>query len=301
VSGRRIAISGATGLVGTALANALRANGDAVIAIGRAPRKPEDVRWDPERGEIEHDKLESLDAVVHLAGENIADGRWTARKKAKIASSRVQGTRLVAQTLAKLKQPPPALVSASASGFYGDRGDMIVDHTCTAGTGFLAEVCQSWEAAALPANAVGIRICHPRIGIVLTPSGGALKRMLLPFRLGLGGRLGSGRQWVSWISLADLVTVLMRSISDPELRGPFDAVTQNPVTNAEFTRVLARVLHRPAFLPVPRFALRILLGEMAGPLVFTSCRVQPKRLVELGHRFATPSLEEALVSMIGKE
>lgn len=301
MSGRRIAITGASGMVGTALADALRTEGDVVIAIGRSPRKPEDVRWDPERGEIEHDKLESLDAVVHLAGENIADSRWTARKKARIASSRVQGTRLVAQVLARLRKPPPVLVSASASGFYGDRGDTIVDHTCAAGTGFLAEVCQSWEAAASPAQALGIRVCHPRIGIVLTPIGGALKRMLLPFKLGLGGRLGNGRQWVSWISLADLVTVLLRSISDAELTGPFDVVTQNPVTNAELTRVLARVLHRPAFLPVPRFVLRILLGEMAGPLVFTSCRVQPRRLLELGHRFATPSLEEALVSMIGKE
>lgn len=295
---RRIAITGATGLVGRALATALRARGDTVLAIGRTPRSAFDIGWDPTRKSIDANKLEGLHAVVHLAGENIAEGRWTARKKRSIVESRVAGTTLIAETLGRLQSPPAVLVSASAIGFYGDRGDEVLDDMSAPGTGFLAETCLAWEAAAAPAARLGTRLCHPRIGIVLTPQGGMLARMLLPFRLGLGGRLGNGRQWISWIALADLVTILVRAIDDATLNGPFVATAPNPVTNAEFTRTLAATLHRPAFLPVPGFALKLLMGEMGQTLALGSMRVLPRRLLALGHAFATPSLAGALESMI---
>lgn len=300
MSARKIAITGASGLIGMALTATLQAAGDTVLAIGRSPRLSSDVRWDPLRGTIEVEKLDGLDAIVHLAGENIADGRWTTRKKDAIVASRVNGTRLLAETIAKLRRPPPVLISASAIGYYGDRGDEILDDTSSPGTGFLAETCAQWEAAAASVATLGIRVCHPRIGIVLTPQGGALARMLLPFRLCLGGRLGSGTQWVSWITLADLVSVLQRALVDAGLRGPFAAVAPHPVTNAVFTQTLAATLHRPAVLPAPRFLLRLLLGEMGDVLLLSSMRVLPRRLLDLGHSFATPSLAGALELMIHK-
>lgn len=294
----RVAISGASGLIGTALSVALEREGHAVLPLVRSRRAgPGEIAWDPDAGRIDAAALEGLDAVVHLAGENIAQ-RWTPAARTRILESRVRGTGLLADTLASLRRPPEVLVSSSAVGYYGDRGDELLDESSSPGDDFLAGVARAWEGAAEPASKAGIRVVHPRTGVVLSPAGGALGRMLPAFRLGAGGRFGSGRQWMSWIALDDVVDALRFVIHTPALAGPFDFTAPEPVTNAEFTRVLGRVLGRPTFLELPAVALRLLFGEMADRTLLASQRARPTRLLGAGFSFRYPRLEDALTALL---
>ena len=251
-------------------------------------------------GTIDRAELEGLDAVVHLAGAPIADGRWTDERRRAILDSRVEGTRLLAGALAGLDEPPPVLVCASAIGYYGDRGDRRLDEDAGRGDGFLADVVEAWEAAAAAAREAGIRVVHLRFGVVLWPAGGALARLLVPMDAGVGGRLGSGRQVWSWVGLDDVLGAVVHAIGTPELEGPVNVTAPDPVTNAELTNVLADVLGRPAFLPVPAGALRLALGEMADELLLSSARVVPEALQRTGYRFSDPVLEPALRHMLGR-
>jgi len=292
----RIAVSGSSGLVGTAFVRFMESDGHEILRLVRraaVPARPQ-LRWDPETGAIDRDGLEGLDAVVHLAGENIASGRWTASRKARLTESRVAGTTLLTETLAGLSRTPPVLVSASAIGFYGDRGDEPLDENSAAGRGFLPQLATAWEASTEPAERAGIRVVKLRIGVVLSPKGGALAKMLPPFRLGLGGRLGGGRQIMSWIALADLVRAMRFAIVTPALSGAVNATAPGPVSNAEFTRTLARVLRRPAVFPIPAFVLRALFGELADEVLLAGMKVLPRRLEEAGFPFEHRELEEAL-------
>ena len=298
----RVAVSGSTGLVGAEVMATLSAAGHEVLRlVRRAPAPGENaVRWDPEKGEVDAAGLEGLDAVVHLAGENIASGRWTAARKAAIRDSRVNGTRLLCGALAGLLRPPKTLVCASAIGYYGDRGADLLTEESPHGAGFLPEVCREWEAAMVAAARREIRVVALRIGVVLSPRGGALRRMLPPFRAGLGGVLGNGRQYVSWIALDDLAGVVLHALRSGDLRGPVNAVAPVPVTNRELTEALGRVLSRPTLFPVPAFALRLALGEMGDALLLASTRVAPRRLEETGYRFRFPELPAALRHLLGK-
>lgn len=297
----RVAISGASGLVGRNLAAFLTSGGHRVDRLVR--RRPltegRDVYWDPSTGEIDAAALEGVDAVVHLAGENVAAGRWNAARKAAIRSSRVDGTSLLCKTLAGLSAKPRVLVAASAVGYYGDRGDEWLDERSAPGTGFLPETCQAWEAAARPASDAGIRVAHLRIGVVFSPSGGALQKMLTPFRLGLGGVLGSGRQFMSWIALDDLVGAIHHALFRKTVHGPVNAVAPSPVTNAEFTKTLGRVLGRPTILPAPTAAVRVVFGEMGRTLLLEGARVRPSALLADGFEFLHPNLDVALRAEIG--
>jgi hypothetical protein len=301
----KIVVSGSRGLIGSALVRELEAGGHIIRRLVRGvPGAPTgkwaEARWDPPRMSIEGAALEGCEAVVHLAGENVASGRWTAARKALIRDSRVKGTALLAETLARLQQPPRVLVCASAIGFYGDRGDEILTEDSPPGKGFLATVCREWEAASAPAEHRGIRVVRMRIGVVLAREGGALAKMLTPFRLGLGGRIGSGLQYMSWISIGDVVGALQHALTAEALRGAVNAVSPKPVTNAEFTRVLARVLGRPALLPLPAFAARFAFGQMADELLLASARVMPERLPAAGYRFRHPEIEGALRQILGR-
>ena len=294
-------MSGSSGLIGSAVARFLASGGHRVSrlvrrleALGEA-----DIPWDPAEGRLEADPLEGLDAVVHLAGESIAAGRWTRARKAGIRESRIRGTRLLSEALARLDNPPRVLLCASAVGFYGDRKDEEVDESAAPGRGFLSEVCQEWEAATEPAARRGIRVVVLRFGVVLSAAGGALPRMLTPFRLGLGGRVGTGRQWMSWVALADAVEAIHFALVQGALAGALNVVAPSPVTNRELARVLGRVLRRPAFLPVPAVALRLALGEMGEELLLSGQRVVPRRLLDAGFTFRHPDLEEALRFELG--
>jgi uncharacterized protein (TIGR01777 family) len=302
----KIIVTGSTGLVGRALVRSLLADGHEVTRLVRggaqgfsAPGTTA-VHWNPERGEIDAKELEGHDAAVHLAGESIAEGRWDDEKKRRILESRVKGTRLMAGALAGLSAKPKVLVSASAVGFYGDRGDEVVREESASGVDFLSEVCREWEKATLEASQAGLRVVHLRIGVVLDSEGGALPKMLTPFKLGVGGRVGSGRQYMSWITLEDLVGVIRRAIEDETLRGAVNAVAPRPVTNAEFTKALGRVLGRPTIFPVPAFAARLAFGEVADALLLSGSRVEPTRLQEAGFEFKHPEIEGALRSALGK-
>lgn len=295
-----VLMTGSSGLIGSALTSSLDRDGHRVRRLLRAPSAAENTTvWDPSDGTLADGALDGIDAVVHLAGENIAGGRWTPRRKARIRQSRVDPTRRLCEALARLSSPPRVLVAASAVGFYGDRGDEVLDETADPGTGFLSDVCEEWEQAAAPARERGIRVVHPRIGVVLTPAGGALAQMLPPFRLGVGGVLGSGRQYMSWIAIDDLLAIMLRALTDESLSGPVNAVSPHPVTNREFTQTLGRVLRRPTVLPMPAFAARALFGEMADALLLSSTRVAPGRLESSGFTFAYPSLEAALTHVLG--
>ena len=296
----RIAVTGASGLIGSALVPALEARGREVLRlVRREPRAKGEVRWDPEAGSIDAAALEGVDAVVHLAGENIAAARWSEARKARLRSSRVGPTRFLAETLAGLRRKPEVLVSASAIGYYGDRGDDWLTEDDPPADDFLGALAVAWEGAAVPAAQSGVRVVHPRTGIVLSPVGGALGKMLLPFRLGLGGVVGSGAQYFSWIALDDAVGVILHLLARRDLAGPVNAVAPAPVTNAELTKTLGRVLGRPTLLPVPAAALRLALGELADA-VLASARVRPQRLVETGYRFQFPDLEGALRHVLAK-
>jgi uncharacterized protein (TIGR01777 family) len=284
----RVLVTGAHGLIGTALVPFLTAGGHAVATLSSRPP------IHPALGE------EPFDAVVHLAGEPIASGRWTAAKKERILMSRIDGTRALCELLTHRRVRPSVLISASAVGFYGDHGDEVLDETIPAGSGFLAGVCREWEAAMRAANDAGIRVVNLRLGVVLSAGGGALRKMLTPFQLGLGGRIGSGRQFLSWIALDDVLGILARILDDETVKGPVNAVTPDPVTNAAFTATLARVLRRPALLPMPAPVARAAFGEVADELLLASQRAIPKRLLEAGHEFGWPTLESALGHSLGR-
>jgi uncharacterized protein len=293
-----ILVTGASGLIGTALLSRLRREGHQVVPLRRAAASEDSGPvWSPENGQVRLDGLSPLDAVVHLAGENIAQ-RWTPASKARIRASRVDATRLLSQALARLPQPPRVLVCASATGFYGDRGDEVLNEESNPGAGFLAEVCQAWETAAAPARDRGVRVVHLRLGMVLARQGGALARMLPVFRFGLGGRLGSGRQWWSWAALEDVLRVVERALLDERLSGVFNTVAPGTVTNADFTAALARALYRPAFLAVPAWALQTIFGEMGREVLLASARVQPARLLDAGFVFLHHDLDAALSHLL---
>ncbi len=297
----RIAITGASGLVGAALVRFWRAAGHDVVAFVRRPRAAaatHTAHWDPVAGVVDAEVLAASQAVVHLAGENIAGHRWNAAHKERVRSSRVRGTQTLAAAIAAIPGIPPVFVCASATGFYGDRGDDILTEASPAGSGFLPDVCRAWEEAAQPARDRGARVVAVRTGLVLAREGGALSKMLLPFRLGLGARFGTGRQWMSWITLEDLVLVFDRALHDDTLHGAVNGVAPAPVRNAEFTAALARALHRPAFLQVPATLLQLALGEMAQPLLLASARVVPARLEAAGHRFRSAVLPDALRAVL---
>lgn len=294
----KICISGASGLVGQDLSQRLKEAGHSLVALSRSGRVDGSVRWDPERGELNAGALADVDAVVHLAGESIAEGRWTQAKKQRIRDSRVKSTTLLAETLARMPEGPRTLISASAIGYYGDRGDEICSEDSPPGEGFLPEVCLAWEESCAAAEQAGLRVVKLRIGLVMSPKGGALAKMLLPFRMGGGGVLGSGRQYVSWIALEDLVRMIEFALGEQTLSGPHNAVAPEPVTNAEFTKTLGHVLHRPTLVPMPAFAARLAFGEMADALLLASTRVIPKRIQQAGFAFRYPQLEAALRSML---
>lgn len=255
-------------------------------------------RWNPAGGDLDARALGTLDAVVHLAGENVAGGRWSAARKQRIANSRGPATRALCDALLRLPEPPRTLVCASAIGIYGDRGDELLTETSARGEGFLADVAHGWENATNAARDAGVRVVNLRIGMVLDPAGGALGKMLLPFKLGLGGRLGSGRQWISWITRDDLVAAIVFALGCERLAGPALAVSPNPVSNREFTQQLGRALRRPTVLPAPAFVLRLLLGEMADALLLSGQRCAPTALLAAGFEFAQPELETALAQLL---
>ena len=292
----RILVTGSSGLVGSTLVPLLTGQGHQVVRMVRRPSSPgEDVAvWDPAAGRLETSSLEQTDAVVHLAGENIGAARWTDERKERMRSSRVRGTRLLSESLAKLVVPPRVLVSASAVGFYGSRGDEVLTEESSAGNDFLSRVCQEWESATEPARQRGIRVVNLRIGMVLSGKGGALPAMLPVFKAGVGGKLGHGRQFVSWIAIDDLMGAISHSIATESLSGPVNTVSPNPVRNLEMTKALGKVLRRPTLFSVPAFAVRLMLGEMADSLLLASQRAQPRRLLAAGFAFQFPDFETAL-------
>jgi uncharacterized protein (TIGR01777 family) len=296
-----ILVTGASGLIGSALVSSLTAIGHGVTRLVRAQTTFAEpaARWDPRAGTIDANAFGGVDAVVHLAGENIAQ-RWTPARKADIRDSRVKGTQVLCEALARLASPPKVLVSASAIGYYGDRGEEILTETSPPGRGFLAEVCRAWEAATEPAQQHGIRVVSLRFGVVLSSAGGALAKMLPPFRLGLGGVLGSGRQYMSWIALDDVVGAIQQAIVSEALRGPTNAVAPRAITNQEFTKVLGKTVGRPTVLPLPAFAARLMFGEMADELLLASTRVEPAKLLASGYQFRYPELEHALRHLLAQ-
>lgn len=292
----KILVSGSHGLVGKALVRSLTDDGHEVIRLVRGEHSlgsPE-VGWQPQQGRIDVEHLEGIHAVVHLAGESIASGRWSAEKKKAIRESRVKGTALLSDALAQLSRPPSVFLSASAIGYYGDRGDELLTEESAPGKDFLSSVCVEWEAATRPTVEKGIRVVFTRFGIILDPNGGALGKMLPPFRMGVGGRVGDGKQWMSWIALDDVVNGLKFLIEDESAQGPVNFVAPEPVRNAEFTKTLGRVLKRPTFFPIPAFGVRLAFGEMADALLLSSQRVEPSVLEDKGYKCSWPTLEPAL-------
>ncbi|MDQ2856980.1 MAG: TIGR01777 family oxidoreductase [Acidobacteriota bacterium] len=297
----KVLVSGSHGLVGSALVSSLRTEGHEVFALVRhAPNSQSQVEWYPERGSLALARLEGMDAVVHLAGESIADGRWNEAKKQRIRESRVKGTTVLSEALSNLKHPPKALISASAIGYYGNRGDLILTEQSVPGNDFLAGVCVEWEQSTESARQQGIRTVLARFGIILSAEGGALKKMLPPFRMGVGGRIGSGQQWMSWIALADVIGGLIFALNNDSLQGPVNFVAPNPVRNAEFTKTLGKVLSRPTIFPIPEFGVRLAFGEMADALLLSSQRVQPAQLANAGYQFKFAQLTGALKHVLSE-
>jgi uncharacterized protein len=295
-----VLVSGSTGLVGSALVPALTNQGHRVVRLTRPGGAGDDaVGWDPSTATIDAARLRGIDAVVHLAGENIV-GRWTPAKKARIRDSRVKGTRLLAGTIAELSTPPKVMVSMSATGYYGDRGNELLREESAPGTNFLAGVCQEWEAAAQPAREAGVRVVHPRVGIVLSPQGGALGTTLPIFKLGGGGRIGSGNQYWPWVAIEDVVGTILHCLATEPLEGPVNVAVYDPPTNAQYTRTLGRVLNRPTILPLLAPAARLMLGQVADELLLASQRVEPAKLRGSGYEFRYPELEGALRHLLGR-
>jgi uncharacterized protein (TIGR01777 family) len=298
---QRIIVTGATGLVGARLVDTVKESGARVIrGVRRPARDAGEFYWNADAGEVESGKLEGADAVVHLAGENIAGRRWTAAFKQKVLDSRVKGTRLIAEAIAHAASKPRTFISASAIGYYGDRGDELLTESSSSGNDFLADVCRQWEAAAEPARRAGVRVVNARIGVVLSREGGALGKMLTPFKFGAGGVIGSGRQYISWIAIDDLANALAFILANQSITGPVNLVAPNPATNAEFTVALGRVLKRPTVLPMPAALARLLFGEMADATVLSSTRVAPDVLTRAGFRFQYPALEPALRHLLAR-
>ena len=309
----RVLVSGASGLIGSALTAALESAGHSVVRLVRRPAAANEIQWDVGAPPLAENPLPSktakggppsgsfdgFDAVVHLAGESIA-GRWTAAKKARIRDSRVQGTSTLSSALAQTSRPPKVLVCASAIGIYGDRGDEVLREQSAGRSDFLAQVVQQWELATEPAARAGIRVVSLRFGVVLSAHGGALAQMLRPFRMGMGGRIGSGNQWMSWIALEDVVGIIQHALATESLRGPVNTVATDPVTNAEFTRALGKALHRPAIFPLPAFMVRLVFGEMGEALLLSSQRVDCGKLLTSGYRFRYPELKPALEALLSR-
>jgi hypothetical protein len=299
----RILVTGATGLIGSSICKTLSSKGHAVVGLSRSLRKPaglaveEIYQWDPQTGPPPKESLSGVDAVVNLAGEPLDARRWDDRQKRLIRDSRVITTRKLVEGLRSMDRKPEVLVSGSAVGFYGDRGDEQLEETSPPGSGFISEVCQEWEAEAGRASELGVRVVQVRTGVVLSREGGALKKMLGPFKLGLGGPLGSGKQWFPWIHIADIAGIFCHAIFAATMKGPVNGVAPQAVTNGEFTRELARALNRPAFLPVPKPALRVLVGEMA-EVMFDSQRVVPAAALAAGYEFRHPLLPQALEDLL---
>jgi uncharacterized protein len=304
----RILISGSTGFLGTALIDSLQGQGHSIARLVRpatikrsaAESSSQSVVWDPVSGQFDAAGAEDADALIHLAGASIADGRWNAPRKQLLRTSRIDATRHLFGALAKLQRPPRVIVAASAIGYYGSRGDETLTETSAPGNDFLAGVCREWEAETARGAEFGARVVSLRFGIILAAHGGALPRMVLPFKLGAGGRLGNGRQWMSWLTLREVTSIVQFALATSALTGPVNAVTPNPVRNREFTSVLAKALHRPALFPAPAFALRLALGEMADALLLASQRVMPSKLADSGYAFLQPDLAGALADVFQK-
>jgi uncharacterized protein (TIGR01777 family) len=296
----KILMTGSSGMVGGALFARLRAEGHTIAPLVRLPRVagPGEVAWNPDSGQLDLAAAAGADAVVNLAGANIGEGRWSEGRKQVLRSSRIDSTRRLVDALARLEPRPKTFVSASAVGYYGDRGDERLTEESSPGGNFLAWLVREWEAEARRAESLGMRVVILRFGVILTPKGGALAQMLGPFRMGVGGRLGSGRQWMSWIALEDVVGILRDALANGERSGVYNAVAPEPVTNAQFTRALGRAVHRPTPFPVPRFALRLLFGEMADGMLLASQRVEPARLAAAGYSYSYPGLEPTLLKLL---
>jgi uncharacterized protein (TIGR01777 family) len=293
---KTVAVTGATGMVGQALKEELAGDEFHVKSIVRKPPTSyeNEIQWDAEKGFLNPDLLEGIDAVVHLAGESIATGRWNDQKKHRIKHSRIAGTKTLSEALARMERKPEVLVCASATGFYGDRGDEILDESSAPGEGFLVDVCQGWEDATAAASEAGIRVVNIRIGVVLDKRGGALAAMLTPFKMGVGGKIGSGNQYWSWITLTDLTGAIRHCIDTESLSGPVNAVSPTPATNTEFTKAMGKALSRPTIFPLPGFMAKLVLGQMADDLLLASARVLPKQLQDSGFEFKYPELDSAL-------
>jgi uncharacterized protein (TIGR01777 family) len=297
----KILISGSHGLVGTALIKALETEGHEIFRLVRHyPNSEAEIEWSPDRYSIQLARIEGFDAVVNLAGESIAEGRWTDEKKRRIRESRVKGTKLLGDALANLTKPPKTFICASAIGYYGNRGDETLTENSAPGDDFLAEVCVEWEKATALATEKGIRVVNARFGVILDAHGGALAKMLPPFRMGIGGKIGSGKQWMSWIALEDVVGALKFVLANETLSGPVNFVAPNPVTNAEFTNTLGKALSRPTLFPIPAFGVRLLFGEMADALLLSSQRVEPQRLKATGYEFQYSQLQTVLSHALQK-
>jgi uncharacterized protein (TIGR01777 family) len=296
----KILLTGASGLIGTALLPALTNKGHECLQLVRnsSQASPSKIFWNPEAGTIDAAALEGLDAVIHLAGENVAEGKWTVEKKARIRDSRVQGTTLISETLAGLLSKPKVLIAASAIGFYGNRGAEMLNEKSASGNDFLSNVCREWELATKAAAEAGVRVVNLRFGVVLSEEGGALAKMLTPFRLGVGGRVGDGKQYMSWIALDDVVGAIIHALEDEKMNGAVNAVAPRAVTNTEFTKALGGALSRPTIFPVPAFALRLAFGEMADALLLSSTRVEPAKLLSAGYKFQYPELSGALKHLL---
>ena len=295
----KVLIAGASGLVGSALIPALEVDGAEVTRLVRTSAGAGEIEWHPNNDQIDATTLEGFDAVINFAGENIAGGRWTDEQKRKIHDSRVNGTHLLSEAIASLKHPPKIFLCASATGIYGDRGDEILDEQSDSGGGFLAGVCREWERATEPAVAAGVRTVNLRFGPILAREGGMLAKLLTPFKMGMGGKVGSGKQYISWVAIDDVVNTVKLALKDESIRGPLNIVSPHPVTNEEFTKTLGHVLSRPTALAMPAFAVRLAFGEMADEMLLTSQRVIPKKLNDVGYEFQHPELEGALRKHLG--
>ncbi|HEX5702835.1 MAG TPA: TIGR01777 family oxidoreductase [Pyrinomonadaceae bacterium] len=290
----RIAIAGASGLVGSTLIPELESDGHEIVRLVRSTPKAGEIEWHPNQDEINPATLDGFEAIINLAGESIAEGRWTDEKKKRIRDSRVNGTHLISEAIAKLATKPRVFLCASATGIYGDRGDETLDEQSESGGGFLAGVCREWEKASEPASNAGVRVVNLRFGPILARAGGMLEKMLTPFKMGLGGKIGSGKQYISWVAIDDVVAAIKLALNDESIRGPLNIVSPKPVTNERFTRALGEALSRPTVMSMPAFAARLAFGEMADEMLLVSQHVVPKRLTAAGFQFVYPTLQNAL-------